>query len=68
MMLRGLILLKSILTALCVSALIASLPAPAAAGNMRQSPILRKNYKRFCPNGTPMRNVRTGRTVIYTCT
>jgi hypothetical protein len=40
---------------------------PAEAGSMHQSPELRRNQKRMCPNGKPMTTVRTGRTRIFGC-
>ena len=60
-------MIRSFVAACCTAALLAASATSASASHMHQSPALRKNQKRFCPNGSPMQNVRTGRSVITTC-
>ena len=60
-------MIKTLIVACAVAMLTAAVPTITFAGNMRQSPALRKNQRRLCPNGKPMQQVRTGRSAIITC-
>lgn len=60
-------MIRAASAAMLAASLLITGVSTASAGNMRQSPALRKNQRRMCPNGKPMQIVRTGRTAISGC-